>query len=293
MSKKYFYDDEGDLDLNSIFRLIWESKLSIVIVGTVAILLSYVFVKQLDSVYTASTKLIPVSAPKAEGVGGALIDMIGVNVGGGGVNNAQLAAGIFSTRDFFKYLIKDENLLIDLVSVNSFEGKEDNYDPNIYDIRNKSWVTKPTFEESYAKYIDGLRVSYAWELGGFISISFTHISPNVAAQTLDTAIKEMNQIQRSKDIQFSEESINFLQEESRYITNTDLKIAVSALMQNHLKTKMFANTKEFYIVEPLDSIYPPIKTSGPNKLLYLMIITSLIMSLYLILLVILKIRADD
>jgi len=276
MGREYFFDSDGDFDGLSFIRLGWEKKIPLMAFSFLVAVAAAFYTPLIPEKWTSSTTLMPVEAAQAgpSGAGtAALVGLVGVSLGGAsGVGNAQIAQELIISRDFFKRLIeKDEQLLIDLVAIEKYVNGEHIYNPEIYDVQNKEWVSKPDFFPAYRAYRGGVTLQYSWDMGGFIKISFSHRSPSFAAKMLDIIINEVNTLKKEKDIQQAEEQLGFLIQESNGTTNVDLKRAISGLMQNQLKAKMFATTRIFYIVEPMDSVYQPALRAAPNKPLFVII----------------------
>lgn len=276
MSKDYFFDNDGDFDALSLVKIVWEQKIPLILLSVFTAIGAAFYTQFLDEKWIATTTLMPVEAAEAGPAGAgasALVGLVGVSLGGAsGVGNAQIAQELIVSRDFFKRMIeKDEQLLIDLVAIERFKNGEHVYNPELYDINNKTWISKPDFFPAFRAYRRGVVLQYSWDMGGFIKISFAHKSPVFAAQMLNTIIKEVNSLKKERDIQQADDQLVFLIEESRGTTNADLKRAISGLMQNQLKSKMFATTRIFYIVEPMDSVYQPALRASPNKPLFVIV----------------------
>jgi LPS O-antigen subunit length determinant protein (WzzB/FepE family) len=275
MSKDYFLDKDGDFNALSLVILGWNKKIAIIIATILFGIGGFFYSNFLDETWTARTTLIPTEASQAGPAGArasTLINLTGVSLGGAvGVSNAQLAQELMVSRDFFKRLISDEFNLINLMAMKKYEDGSPVYDPDIYDSKKNQWILKPDFFPAYRVFRSGLEIDYSWDKGGFINVSFTHKSPVFAAQFLNTIINEVNTLKRDKDIEQAEAQLEYLIVESRNATNADLKRALSGLMQNQLKSKMFAKTRDFYLVEPLDSVYEPALRTTPQRRLITLI----------------------
>jgi len=203
MSKTYFLDEDGDFSINSIFLLLWESKVFITFSAIIFITISAFSVRFLDETWTARAVLMPTAANSATGgaAGSSLVSLVGVSLGGSaGVSGAQIAQEVFKTRDFFKIFYNNDEYLIKLYAVNGYENGVNIFNNEIYDSSKQLWINKPTFEQAYSLYRRGLSIDYKWELGGFINASFTHYSPAVARDILSSGIDALNNLQREKEI---------------------------------------------------------------------------------------------
>lgn len=275
MSKHFFLDNDGDFNALSLVILAWDKKITIILATILFGIGGFFYSNFLDETWTARTTLIPTEASEAGPAGArasALINLTGVSLGGAqGISNAQLAQELIISRDFFKILISDESNLINLMAMKRYENGTPIYDSELYDVDKNEWISKPDFFPAYRVFRAGLEVDYSWDKGGFIHIAYTHKSPVFAAQFLNTIINELNSLKRDKDIKEAEDMLQYLISESRNTTNADLKRALSGLMQNQLKAKMFAKTRDFYIVEPIDSVYEPALRTTPQRRLIALI----------------------
>ncbi|MDA7562986.1 Wzz/FepE/Etk N-terminal domain-containing protein [Gammaproteobacteria bacterium] len=276
MNDQIISEEEG-IDLLEVINELWSQKLILSLLALFFIGSSSIIALNLPQYWTASTTLMIVEGAKGGGgAPGALAGMVGVKLGSSNISNGQIAAEIARSKDFFKYLIKDEKLLIDLIAIKDFQNGKNIYDPEIYDFSSKKWVQgKPSFFSAYNGYRSAVSVNYDWELGGFMSASVTHRSPIFASELLEKLIVNLNDQYRDRDLKEADRSLKYLANMSSSVTNSDLRRSVSSLMQNQLKTKMFANVKEYYLVEPLDSVYVPQLRSKPKRTQIVLISTIL------------------
>lgn len=278
MSKEYFFDKDGDFSIDSIFLLAWEKKLLIIISTILLVFSSYIGSKFLDQTWTAKTVLMPTAANDATGgaAGSSLVSLVGVSLGGSaGVNGAQVAQEVIISRDFFKRIYEDDYYLVMLSGVKAYKDGKNIFDSEVYDSEEDTWIKKPSFESAFGKYRKGIRVDYKWELGGFVNISFTHSSPISAKEILSHVIVEVNNVQREKEILNSSANLKFLEQEITKVINTDVRRAAVGLMQNELKAIMFAKTRKYFVVEPLDSVYQPNNRTSPRTLIVIVLTTSI------------------
>jgi capsular polysaccharide biosynthesis protein len=262
------YTEDGTIDLISIFKELWASKIKIIVLGLIFAVSSSIFTLFMPQYWTASSTLMTVEEASAGGgaAGSSLASMVGVSLGSSSIDKGQIASEIAKSKDFFKYLIQDEQVLVNLIAISGFKDEKNVYDPKIYDVALKKWVReKPTFHAAYEKYRSTFSFSYDWERGGFMEASVTHRSPAVAKTLLDKIIVGLNDQYRARDLKEADKSLEYLSSMASSVTNADLRRSMSSLMQNQLKTKMFANVREYYLVEPLDSVYQPQLRSKPKR----------------------------
>mgnify|MGYP000630729294 CR=1 FL=1 len=262
------YTEDGAIDLISIFKELWASKIKLIVLGLIFAVFSSIYTLFMPQYWTASSTLMTVEGASAGGgaAGNSLASMVGVSLGSSSIDQGQIASEIAKSRDFFKYLIQDEQVLVNLIAISGFKDGKNVYDPEIYDVALEKWVReKPAFHASYKKYRSALSLNYDWERGGFIVASVTHRSPAFSKTLLEKIIVGLNDQYRARDIKEADKSLEYLSGMASSVTNADLRRSMSSLMQNQLKTKMFANVREYYLVEPLDSVYQPQLRSKPQR----------------------------
>ena len=272
------YTEDGAIDLLSIFNELWSQKILLTFLGLFFIFSSSVFTLFLPQYWTSSTTLMTVEGATGGGgaVGNNIANMVGVQLGSYSIDKGQIATEIAKSKDFFKYLIQDEELLVNLVAITDYQDGKNIYDPEVYDATSKKWVQgRPSFHSAYRTYRSALSVNYDWELGGFMKAAVTHRSPVFAKELLEKVIVGLNNQYRDRDLKEADQSLEYLASISSSVTNADLRRSMSSLMQNQLKTKMFANIREFYLVEPLDSAYVPQLRSKPKRTQIVLISTIL------------------
>jgi len=292
MNSAKIFDEDGDINPFFILKHFWNLKLNMILVLFVSFLLGY-FVANfaLPKEYTAESILTPVESKQGAtgNVGSQIGSMIGLNLSGAmGVNNAEIAMEIIRSKDFFKRITeKYDSLSSKLVAVNDYADGKEVYDPELFNISKNQWVQRPSFLTAWSKYYNKrIKFIYSWERGGFLTVKFTHFSPQIASEVLNIIIKEVNLVKRDRDVLLADSSLDYLLRRSGTITNAELKRATSDLMQNQLKIKMFAELSPYYLVEPLDSVYVPESPSAPNTTLVTFSVALMGLGLYFIFVVV-------
>jgi len=292
MNSAKIFDEDGDINPFFILKHFWNLKLNMILVLFVSFLLGY-FVANfaLPKEYTAESILTPVESKQGAtgNVGSQIGSMIGLNLSGAmGVNNAEIAMEIIRSKDFFKRITeKYDSLSSKLVAVNDYADGKEVYDPELFNISKNQWVQRPSFLTAWSKYYNKrIKFIYSWERGGFLTVKFTHFSPQIASEVLNIIIKEVNLVKRDRDVLLADSSLDYHLRRSGTITNAELKRATSDLMQNQLKIKMFAELSPYYLVEPLDSVYVPESPSAPNTTLVTFSVALMGLGLYFIFVVV-------
>ena len=154
---------------------------------------------------------------------GGLASMAGINLPSSGENKADLAIEKIKSRDFFNHLVNKDSLIVPyLMAAESYDLEENkfSFDESIYNPEKGVWLKnertsrslEPSLLETYEVYDKQLSLSIS-NKNGFIYISYEHLSPPFTQHMLDLIIQEINNIFRLKELNESEESIKYLEEQ--------------------------------------------------------------------------------
>ena len=182
-------------------------------------------------------------------------------------NRMDLAIKTMLSRDFFKTLYEDDVFLSDLMAVKSYDQKQKVviYDDQIFDQKSKKWIVeKPglllshrLFLTKYLKYEEDFDT-------GFITLSITHQSPNIASGWTSRIINGLNAYMSKKERDRAEKAIVFLQQKLQSNKNIQLTPIISSILLREMNTLVETGSQEFlfYVV---DSPSLPIKKTSPNR----------------------------
>lgn len=270
--------EDQSIDIMELINLLLDKKILLIFLGFFFVASSSIITMLMPQYWTASSSLMAVEGATGGGgaVGNSVANMVGVQLGSTNIKKGTIAVRLAKSRDFFKALAEDEELLVKLMAIDEFKDGKNIYNQEIYNTSSNKWVQgQPSFEAGYKAYRASLSTDYDWERGGFIEISVTHKSPIFTKELLDKIIIGLNNQYREKDLIEADKSLEYLMRVSPSVTNSDLRRSMSSLMQNQLKTKMFANVREYYLVEPLDSVYVPVLRSSPKRTRFVLMSTFL------------------
>ena len=102
-------------------------------------------------------------------------------------------------------------------------------------------------------------------LTGHVLLSIEHFSPQVAKESIETIIFEMNELEREKDIANAEQSIKFLEEQMIKTNLSEVRIALSSLVQEQVKKVMVAKSSKDYLFSVLSFPYAPEEKDSPQR----------------------------
>ncbi|MBO72347.1 MAG: hypothetical protein CMD35_01905 [Flavobacteriales bacterium] len=264
------------LDINLIYSLIKDNFKLFFIVGSLAFVISVLYSLTLNNIYR-SEAILQINN-QSQNQASSISSLSGFARGLGlnlsqTADRASYALETMKSKDFFEELYKDDQFLINVFASQEYShGEEKLYlDKDIYD---KGWKSnpasitgtmKPSLLDAHQKFLtNNFSVSRNGETG-FITISMKHISPLVARDTLDDLIKQVNQFVMDKEIKETKKSIKFLQDQIAGLNNSDVKRAVSQVLQQQIQLLMISEVTDEYILKIIDSPYVPEIKFEPSR----------------------------
>ena len=225
------FDDE--IDIKELFFFIWNKKMLISGITSIAAIISVFYALSLPNIYTSKALLSPVSessslSSKLAGMS-TLAKLGGVSIGSGGGGPSKEAIERMKSFDFFSNYFLPNIKLENLLAVESWDEGRDviTYNDKLFDQINNKWVRKakypltstPSKQEAYETYSRIMLVALDIKTD-FVTLSIKHQSPNIAKKWLDIIIKNINESMREEDKKLALDSINFLNKSSE---ETNLK----------------------------------------------------------------------
>ena len=123
----------------------------------------------------------------------------------------------------------------------------------------------PGFEESYEYFHSKIFKIDLDRKTNFFYLTVETPNPKLSKDTLDAIIKQLNNYVREKDLKESKSSVNYL---DNYLLNNnsmEIKESVINLMENEIKTQMYANIQEEYLLEQIENPRIILEKSNPKR----------------------------
>lgn len=269
-----------EIDIKEIFLTLWAKKHLIALFTVIAFLVSVIYSRSLQDVYTSTALLAPQSSEESlsSQLGGysALAGMAGINVPLNSNTNPSIEAielinsFNFFSNNFFPY-IKLENLL----AVEKWDSEKNllAYDESQFNSSKNAWLGKyyanldtPSKQKAYKVYKEILSITHDKKTN-FVKISIDHQSPHIAKNWLDLIIKNINESMKNEEKRSAESSMQFLQEAYKQTTVTDMKNLINELMSKQMQRLMLASANEDFIFKKLDPPIAPETKSSPDRVL--------------------------
>ena len=279
-SDQAYLNDE--IDLKELFTVLWDGKLVVLILTSLAALVSVMVAMSLPNIYTANALLAPADDADS-GMGSYLnqysgiASLAGVSLPGGGESSkAGLAIELMQSRSFIGDFVEKRDLLPELMAVKEWNSISNllSYDETLYDAQSQTWVRgvpppykpKPSRLEAYEAFSNHLSISLDKETG-FVSVSFDHQSPFVAANWVKWLIDDVNETMRAQDIAEATRATLYLRDQVEQTSSKDIQALLFELIQRQTETAMLAEVRPEYVFKTIDPAVAPEEKSKPSRAL--------------------------
>jgi len=272
-SDNYYFD---------LISLIWEKKFT-VIISTISFSLLAVLLSFSQNILFESKAILKArdsNETNSQGFGalGGLSNLVGVDIATEDNKRLNYSLAVLKSRDFFELFYKDEKFLVNLHAVNGFEEDySSKINPSVYDSEKKIWKKTfrngenyPGFEESYEYFHERVLRVQLDKKTNFFHFSVETPNPKLSKSLLEKIIIELNNYVRQIELNESKNSVNYLEEYLSQNTNSiELRESVSKLLENEIKTQMYANIQAEYLLEQIEKPRMISEKSNPKRSIWL------------------------
>ena len=271
-----FYEDE--IDLKKLFLILWDKKVLIGALTTIAAILSVLYALSLPNIYTSSTLLAPAAqedslSSKLGGYSG-LASFAGIELPGNEASKTEEAIKRIKSFDFFSKFFLQNVQLENLMALEEWvqNGNILIYDEDAFDSKSRKWVRKVSFpqkiipsdQEAFKKFKAILNVKKDADTG-FVTLSIEHRSPIIAKKWVDIIIYNINESMRAIDKSKAQNSIDYLNESAKSANIQSVREVIARLQESQMQTLMLASSEKEYIFKTIDSAIVPERKSSPNR----------------------------
>lgn len=286
MQEIYSHKSNNDLDeeinLYELFNVLLIGKWIIICVTSFVSIIAVIYSFLLPNIYESKTILVPVnSSSNISGVLGgysSLAGLAGINLPSSSEgSNSLKATEKIKSLSFFENNIFPNIYLPDLMAVSAWNSETNTmvYEKNIYDLKTNAWVRNysypqqqiPSAQESYNVFKEVHLNLSEDKKTGFITLSIKHQSPFVAKQWTELIVNEVNSFYRHKDKLESEKSVTYLNQQISLTSLSEVKEALSQLLQEQTKKLTLIEANKFYVFDYIDPPAVMEKKSEPNRFL--------------------------
>lgn len=278
------------IDMFELINILWLRKWIICLITVSISIAGVIYSLSLPNIYESKTLLNPVKSSSGisrslQGYSG-LAGLAGVSLPSSeGDDNSLKALRKLNSLSFFEENIILNIYLPDLMALKSwdYESNKLYYDESIFNDDLNKWVRKysyplkqkPTAQESFKVFKKNHFNVSEDQINGFIVLSIKHQSPYVAKQWAELMVNEVNEFYRQKDRSESEKAINYLNKQILMTNISEVKEAISNLLQEETKKLALIEANQFYVFEYID---PPAVMElkyAPNRALICILISIL------------------
>lgn len=273
---------EDEIDLRELFSILWKGKWIIIGVTFIFAIASVGYALYLPNEYKATAVLQPNESGSGSqlaslaGQFGGLASMAGINLGAGETSDALIAMEVMKSWGFAEKFINEHNLAVPLFAVKDWSQSTNEliYDEKVYDPNLQKWTREPpkgktiapTSWELYKEFKEKVSINQDKETG-LISISVTHFSPVIARQWVSWLVIDINQFMKERDLKEANKNIQYLEEQFKTTSYTELRRMFSELIQEQHKTKMLAQVSDEYVFKTVSEARIPEVKDKPKRAL--------------------------
>ena len=271
---------EEEIDFKELLSVLWRNKLLILLSSLLSLFLASSYIFMQPNQYVAEAVLFPQKDEGSSQISsslGLVASLAGSNLSQE-VSSKDLALQVFKSKDFFELLYADDQFLVSLFAVESFnlDTNQPKYNPDIYKYESNNWsndflkkheANKPSLSRSYNEFHSKISISENIETG-FISLSVRHVSPQVAKNWINIIIPMLNSYVRNIKLTKADLALNFLGNELKNTTSNELKKVIVSLMEKNLQVITLANISDEFVFSFVDSPRVDYQNIKPNRILF-------------------------
>jgi uncharacterized protein involved in exopolysaccharide biosynthesis len=270
--------ESQDIQLNELVSLLWSYRKFIAISSLVFSIFALIYAFSLPNIYQSTSILEAEVAYDGKSQAGnsgleAITQFAGVSMAGSSRNMGNLADATIRSHDFLKHLIKkDPTFLPKLVAVKKYDPATKGviYNSTLYDQSSGKWlISPPTSIKAYNTYLKNLSLS-ASRKTGFVTLSYSHQSPVIAAEVVTLIYTEANSIIRKRALDEAEATLAYLYPQLENVNQKEVLTAINSLIAMQLRRLTLANIKKNYLLDPIDKPFIPEIKSEPKRLIILL-----------------------
>lgn len=294
------FDDQ--IDLKEFFNILWHGKRIIISTTIFFSTLGVLASLYLPNIYESKAILTPndtsgsISRSLQNYAG--LAGLAGISIPSeAGKSNYMQAIQKLNSLSFFETNFLPTIFLPDLMAFESWDSNTNKhyYDGSIYDVTTNTWVRNysypykaiPSAQESFDIFIAKHLSIDEDSKTGIITLKVKHQSPFIAKKWAEILVDQVNLFYRENDKSESEKAINYLNEQIAVTNYSEVKMAISQLLQEETKKLALIEANQSYIFEYIDPPAVMEKKSEPKRSL-ICILSALLGGLLSIIFVLIK-----
>jgi len=288
--------EEDEIDLRELFATIVKGKKIIMLITTLVVTFSFVYVLKLPNVYKSGAILIPTES-KSSGLGGlgGLAAMAGISVGGGGGMSPDVAFNsLLNNYEFMKEFVLANKLDIYFAD----EEKDKNYVfalgfRGIYDLfkstPDEEIEKNETNEQAIFTITKIIKASMSIasdKKTGLITVSYSDSDRTLPPKVIEAFLRDASAYLVKNNLRIINRKLRYFQKELVNAEAFELRQSISGMVSGILEEKVMMKSKKYYQCDVLTPAYPAyIKDKTKPKrglILVVSFITSVILGIFLV-----------
>lgn len=270
------YYAEEDINFSDILETFWKDRLPILCLTTLFAIFAIFYSLSLPDIYTSKAVLTPSEDQQSYslGVNRSLANFVGNSVSSN--SKSTVAIGKANSFSFFQNNILPNAQLEDLMAVKSWEPAKNItiYNSNVYIDETKTWINKPSVQNTYKQFKKNLSVTQDLKTG-FVTVSYKHKSPYVAEELVELVVNEINNFFREKDRKEAANAMIYLQSKLQETNFAEIKEVIAELIQQKTQQLTLIEVTDYYVFEYIDPAIAPELKSDPSRSVITIMITLL------------------
>jgi uncharacterized protein involved in exopolysaccharide biosynthesis len=229
----------GEVDLYSIFRIVWSRRYLIIAVTVLFGIASVIFALTATPIFRAEVVVTEVRDSELNGAGaaanqlGGLASLVGVNLLG--ANMDRKAQAVLNSRRLIEEFIKRHVPLEEL----------------------SGGGAPLTLWKAVEAFADDVLEIQESQLSGVTVVAIEWTDPNVSARWANDFVALANELLRTRALDESTRNIRYLNDQISKTDVVELRRVLYNLVENEAKTQMLANARPEYAFTIIDPAVPP------------------------------------
>ena len=283
MKINLYHEDGESINLLAVFELLWVKRFLIITLTSIVGIASVIYALSIPNIYKAEAILIPTEeAPNLSssfGALGGLASIAGINPQAE-ISKVDEGIAVLNSYSFFEELNKKHNFLPFLIAAKKWDKVNDSiiFDTKIYDKKNNQFLPDsngnlPSLQLAHRTFKEVVSLKEDRRTG-IVTLEVKHISPSVASTFALHILNLLNETFRQKELEISRRSSEFLQLEISKTELSEVKVALSQLIQQNTRKAMIANsTPEEFLFNVIQFPYTPEFKFRPLRAIICIVIT--------------------
>lgn len=262
-----------NLDIVSIIKLLWGQKFLLLSVVSLFIAISVAIALALDEMYTVELKAVPSETSLAT-TDNSLQATIALRLGGfGGAVSAYekhlVAVQVLRSTGFIYNFVKKHNITPLLFGVKEWDKNSGSliWNEDIYDPSNESWIIDepPSAQEATRKFLTKHLSVDDNRKSRMLTLQFTHQSPIVAAEIVNSLLMDLNQTMKNKELSNLDKKLSFYKEKLATTNINSERTTITTLIEQLTYDQLLIKTNDDFLFEVIDPPMIPEQRSQPRR----------------------------